>query len=198
MAAQQPVDLAGMLDRMDEAARDKDRVSFGDIVEATGHRSFGALLLLAGLVMLAPIIGDIPGMPTLMGLVVVLVCGQLLLRRKHFWLPSWLLERSIDQTKFCKAVGWLEKPARFVDRILRPRLSALVQGAWVHVIAVVSIAVALLTPAMELVPFSANAAGLVLTAFGLALIGRDGLLALVAFLTAAGSFALVVHTLVTG
>ncbi len=33
---------------------------------------------------------------------------------------------------------------------------------------------------MELVPFSANGAGAVLTGFGLALIARDGLVALVA------------------
>lgn len=34
---------------------------------------------------------------------------------------------------------------------------------------------------MELVPFSANGAGLALMAFGLALISRDGLLASIAF-----------------
>ena len=34
---------------------------------------------------------------------------------------------------------------------------------------------------MEVVPFSANGAGIVLTIFGLSLIARDGLLALIAF-----------------
>ena len=42
-------------------------------------------------------------------------------------------------------------------------------------------------PVMEVVPFSANLAGIALTAFGLAVIAHDGLLALVAFAaTAAG------------
>jgi Exopolysaccharide synthesis, ExoD. len=36
---------------------------------------------------------------------------------------------------------------------------------------------------MELVPMSANVAGIALLAFGLALIARDGLLALIAFIS---------------
>ena len=37
-------------------------------------------------------------------------------------------------------------------------------------------------PFMEVVPFSANAGGLAIVAFGLALIARDGLLALFSFI----------------
>lgn len=48
-------------------------------------------------------------------------------------------------------------------------------------IALASVAVAALTPAMEFVPFSAMLAGIALTAFGLALIANDGLLAIIAF-----------------
>ena len=46
---------------------------------------------------------------------------------------------------------------------------------------------ALAMPVMEAIPFSANLAGIALTAFGLAVIAHDGLLALIAFAaTAAG------------
>jgi hypothetical protein len=46
---------------------------------------------------------------------------------------------------------------------------------------------------MELVPFSANLAGIVLTAFGLALIASDGLLALIAIVLTAGTIGVVAH-----
>lgn len=39
-----------------------------DVLDIIGHRSFGPLLLFAGIVMLAPVVGDIPGVPVLMGL----------------------------------------------------------------------------------------------------------------------------------
>ncbi|MBN1240305.1 MAG: exopolysaccharide biosynthesis protein [Gammaproteobacteria bacterium] len=185
-----------MLGRMDDAAQDKERVTFDDMLDAAGSRSFGPLLLLPGLVTLAPLVGDIPGVPVMMGAVVVLTSVQLLLRRDHFWLPQWLLRRSVESAKLRKAVGWLRRPARFVDRLLRPRLGVLVHGAGAYLIALVSLAVALLTPAMEVVPFSANAAGLVLTAFGLALIASDGLLSLLALLIAGGTFAVLLMNLI--
>jgi hypothetical protein len=73
-----------VLDRISETAPENGRVSLGAILEVVGRRSLGPLLLMAGLVLLAPIIGDIPGVPTAIGLVVLLIAVQLLLRREHF------------------------------------------------------------------------------------------------------------------
>ena len=50
-------------------------------------------------------------------------------------------------------------------------------------------------PVMEVIPFSANAAGAALTAFGLSLIARDGLLALIAFTFTAITIGLVAYNL---
>ena len=47
------------------------------------RRAFGLLLLLAGLVMVLPLIGDIPGVPVVMGLLVLVVAAELLFRRHH-------------------------------------------------------------------------------------------------------------------
>ncbi|HAX11053.1 MAG TPA: exopolysaccharide biosynthesis protein, partial [Marinobacter hydrocarbonoclasticus] len=48
-------------------------------------------------------------------------------------------------------------------------------------------AVAAAMPLMELIPFSANGGGLALMAFGLSIVARDGLLALVAVATTGGT-----------
>jgi hypothetical protein len=86
--------------------------------------SFGALLPLGGLVTLSPL-DIIPGIPTLIALGVVILCVQLLAGRRHFWLPAWMLRRSIATRRFRRALTWLQTPARFGDRLVRPRLIAL-------------------------------------------------------------------------
>src|SRR5687768_3125757 len=100
-----------LLKRISEATKDKERVSLEEVLEVVGQRAFGPILLLAGLVMLAPVIGDIPGVPVIMGVLVVLSAGQLLFHREHLWLPSWLLKRSVSKDKLDKVLGWLQSPA---------------------------------------------------------------------------------------
>lgn len=180
---------------MSEAADDQGQVSIDAILDVVGRRSFGALLLFAGLITLAPIIGDIPGVPSIMGILVLLVAGQVLFRHEHFWLPGWMLRRSVSRDNLCKALRWLQRPARFIDRLLRPRLTVLIRPFGAYVIAFLCLQIALIMPVMEVVPFSANAAGLVLAAFGLALIACDGVLALVAYATLALSLGLAVYSL---
>lgn len=176
-------DLSGLLDTMSATAADKEKIHIRDIMQALGSRSLGPLLTLAGIVTVMPVIGDIPGVPVLMGCLVMLVAIQLLVGREHPWLPKWLLERAVSHEKFCKVVKMSRKPARFMDRLTTRRLSRLIEGIGQYVIALVCIAIACLTPFMELVPMSANVAGIALLAFGLALIARDGLLALIAFIS---------------
>lgn len=195
--AQKPLTgVEEIVDRIDEAADARERLSLGDIVDCLGRRSFVPLLLIAGLVMLAPVIGDIPGVPVLMGLLVILVAGQLLLRRDQIWLPNWLRNRATTSHKVQKTVGWLRRPAQFMDRWTKRRYPWLVDHAGFYVIAAVCIAIAAATPVMEVVPFSANFAGAAITAFALALLAHDGLLALAAIACSLLTVGLMVHQLV--
>ena len=193
-AHQKPSSLGQLLDLLDNADYKNGHVTWGEIMDVVGSRSFGPLLLIAGLITLAPLIGDIPGVPTLVGIFVVLVVGQLLVGREHLWLPDFMLSRSIEKQKLHKALNWMKKPARFIDRLLKPRLAFLVEGAMSHVVAFLCLLVALVMPVMEVVPFSANLAGAALTGFGLALIARDGLLAIIAMAFTGSIAAVVVST----
>lgn len=192
---QEVTSLEELLDRIADAADDEDRVSLDAILDKVGRRSFGPMLLLAGLITLMPVIGDIPGMPTMMGLLVVVTAGQMLFQRDHFWLPKWMLKRTAPHDKLCKAVDWLRRPARFLDRVSRPRMRLVVGGTGTYAVAVVCVFIALAMPAMEVVPFSANGAGAALTVFGLSLIARDGLLAVIAHSVTAATFGLVGYNL---
>lgn len=186
--------LEALLDSLAGAAK-YDDVSLDELMDMAGRRSFGSLLLLAGLLTLAPVIGDIPGVPTILGTFVFLIAAQLLVGMEHFWLPRWLLDRSVKRSSLEGAIRWMRSPARFVDRLLKARLLSLVTGAAKQAIALTCMGVAVSMPVMEVVPFSANAAGAVLTVFGLSLIARDGLLALFAFLITGASYLLIAMSL---
>src|SRR5690606_19347672 len=83
-AAREPENLEQLLERIEQADDDAGgRVSVGALLDAVGHRSFGAILLAAGLFTVLPGPADIPGVPTLVGVLVLLVSGQILLRQDH-------------------------------------------------------------------------------------------------------------------
>lgn len=167
-----------LLARMRAAAKDTKRVTFNAVYKEVGDRSFGPLILLAGIITVAPLVGDIPGVPTTVGLVVILVTSQMVIGRTHFWLPKFILNRSVSSAKLRKALSWLDGPARFVDRLIRPRLLALTGRAANRVIAGLCLLIGAAMPLMDFVPFTANIAGAALTTFGLSIIARDGLLAI--------------------
>src|SRR3546814_17867580 len=87
-----------------------------EIMESLGTRSFGSFLVLAGLIVVMPLIGDIPGVPTLVGVIVALVSIQLLMGRKQFWLPQQMLKRSIEKARLDRALQRMERLVRWVER----------------------------------------------------------------------------------
>ena len=184
-----------LLAKVEHAAREEESISLRLLVPAFGQRSFAPLLLLAGLITLAPVLGDIPGVPTVMGVFVVITCAQMLLHRTHLWLPPWLLDRAISGDKVLKLLAWARRPARFIDRLLRPRLVFMLRKLGTYAIAATCMLIGAMLPAMEVVPFTANGAGAALTAFGLALIADDGLIALLAFVATAVTVGLVLYGL---
>lgn len=193
--SREPTNLEQLLDRIGEAAEGQDRVAIVAILEAIGRRSFGPQLLMAGVILVTPLSG-VPGLPTAMGILVAAVSLQLLLRRRHIWLPRWILRSGFRTSKLDKVLGWLRRPARGIDRLLRPRLHPFVNGASTQVIAVLCLIIAVALPAMEFVPFSSSVAGAALAAFGLALVAHDGGLALLAYGFTAATVGVVVTRLV--
>ena len=185
------------LEHLIDALRAIDRahtpVSLDDILRRVGYRSFGPVLLVAGLVILAPLIGDIPGVPTLMAMLVVIVAIQLLSGRRQIWLPLFLRQRAVERDRLERVLDRLERPARLIDRFFRPRLPILVTGLGTYLIGISALIVALAMPVLEFIPFSATLAGTALTAFGLSLIARDGYLAIFSLASTAAVVSLVIH-----
>lgn len=183
-----PRNLEQLLDQILEAGNGRSRVTLEEILQMMGYRSFGPLLVMAGLVILFPLVGDIPGVPTVMAIFVMLVAGQWLFRHEHLWLPHWLLARSVPMEKLEKGAAWMRRPFRFVDRFLRVRLTVFTGRIGVYAAAIACIVIAAAVPLMEFIPFSANLAGAALVGFGLSLIADDGLLMLLALAVTGATF----------
>jgi hypothetical protein len=171
--------LVQLIERLCSAADDaeQDHVTIGVLMEAIGRRSFGALLLVPGLLMIV----GIPVFASVCGFVAALISVQILFGRRSFWLPGWALRRGIPRRHFQHGLRFLRRPARFVDRLLRPRLTTLVHGRALPAIATMCAMMGLLTPAVEVIPMADSVVGAGLSAFALALIAEDGVVALVAF-----------------
>ena len=188
--------LEDLLDRIRRLDGDHDPVDLEAVLLQIGRRSFGAIVLFAGIIVLAPLIGDIPGVPTLAALLVAITAIQLLIGRRYFWLPAFLLKRSISRQRLDKSLDILQRPARVTDRFLRRRLEMFISPVATRVIAAASLCVALVMPVLELIPFSANLAGIALAAFGISLIARDGLFALISLIVSPAALGLVGYWLI--
>lgn len=186
--------LQQLLDQIGRASNEHRYVTLGQVVDSVGRRSFGPLLSVVGLILASPL-SIIPGLPTTMGVFVLLLSIQLLAVRQELWLPAWLKRRSLASEDVDKALLRMRPVARFVDRWLKRRLAVLVQGPTEYLIAALCLGIALCMPLMEVVPMSASSAGVVFTAFGLALLYHDGLLALIALLFFVTTLSLIVLSL---
>lgn len=187
--ADEPKSVNDILDRVVELADAGDEVKVGDVIEALGGRGFGPLLVVIPLIDISPI-GGIPGLPTALALVIVVVAVQLALGRRHLWLPGFIRRRSVSSLRAKNAAASLRDLARVMDRWFHGRLVWLTQGPFLRVAAVGVIALACAVPPLELLPFATTAPMLAIAAFGLAITVRDGALMIAAIVLAGAAVAI--------
>ena len=185
-----PKSLDELLDRLEEPVVHEGHTNVRTLMETVGQPSFGPVLAVIGLAGVTPISG-IPTVPTLLAVCAILVAIQLVFGRKHFWLPRFMLDRQVTRGRLRASTRLARKPARVVDRVIKPRLTFLTGGLANRLVALVVVLIACAVPPLELVPFAAALPSLAILAFGLGLIARDGLLVTIALLISGTSLFLV-------
>ncbi len=176
--------LSAVFDQFEEKTEDADEVEVGDLLDAIGTRAFGPLLLLPAIVLMTPA-GGIPGVPTAMAILVGLVALQKLLGLDHPWMPGFLEKRSLDREKVTRSISKIRPVISKIDRVVKRRLSVLVDGPMRFVIAAIVLAVAIAIPPLELLPFATLVPGVAIFLFALAMIAKDGVVAILAFVIVA-------------
>ncbi len=180
MAAPGPDNLRALLDAM-RPAEGESHVSLRQIVGHIGDRSFSALILLVGLVLVSPL-SAIPGAPTVGMVVIVVVTTQYLVGRDHLWLPGLLLDRSLPRDKLNRAIDFLHKPLGWIDRRTRQRLSYLTHRPVKWLVVLTIMATALPWPLLEPLPMVTSIGATAVSLLAIGLVTRDGLFVLLGYL----------------
>lgn len=178
--------VGDILNKLEELSCKQERVSLGAMVEALGSRSYGPFLIVPAMIEISPI-GGIPALPTFLAALVVLFAAQMLLGRRHLWLPGFIARSGISSRKMLKATRKLRPLAGRMDRWFHNRLPGLTSEPFMRIAAGISIGLALTVPPLELIPFASTAPMAAIAALGLALLVRDGALMIAAMFLAVGA-----------
>ena len=187
MSRRQVQNLSRLLSELKQAARKKE-VTLRDLRDAIGRRAFAPMLLVTSLIGFTPL-GGIPGVPSTLAMIVILIGSQIAIGRDTIWAPRSLLDLQVDPRKVQRAVRALKPLARRVDFVVRPRLEFLTAPPWSLAIVALCLLLALSVPPLEFIPFVDWPLWGAMAAFSLSLFAHDGLLAIVALaLTALGVY----------
>lgn len=162
----------------DVGVKSDPKLYLGELINAFGERGFGAILVFMGLISI--VIGAVPGTTTLLGLPILLISLQLIIRHDQLWMPRWVLRSSIDRAGYRASIVRVLKPLRMVERLARPRLSIMTSEVSEVLIGLACTVLCLILmlpiPGGNLVP------SLIIAAFGFGLMQRDGVMILAAWL----------------
>lgn len=167
-------------------------VSVEDLLNAVGRRAFGPLLLLLGFIAISPLT-IVPGTSWLVALVTLLIAGQVVLGQERPWLPRKALTVSFPREALVKGVNLMQRPARILDALVKPRIGFLTEPPFVQIVAVGAMLAALITFPLGLVPFGPILPGLAILLIGLGLTARDGIVVLLAAGAMTGAIYIVTH-----
>ena len=173
----------------------RDRISIRDIFGAMGDRAFGALMLIFALPNVFP---TPPGTSAVLGAPLVFLTAQLTFGLSP-WLPAFIADRSLARKDFASIAARITPWLSWAEKMLKPRLTFLVQPPVENVIGliclVLAIVLALPVPLGNILPAFA------ICLFSFAILERDGIFVLLGLATSAVSAVVVggvVYALIKG
>jgi hypothetical protein len=188
-AAAEPLALSQLLSRVVDD-HDGDRLKLWELAARLSDRSWGGLLLIFAAINILPLP---PGATTITGIPLVLLSAQMAAGRSTPWFPQRFDQRGVTKGEITKLIAKLLPWERRIERVLKPRLTALTNHRGARAIGIVCL---LLSVILWLpIPLGNHAPAITMTLFATALIYRDGLLVMLGALATLASLALVSVTL---
>ena len=155
-----------------------EAVALGDIIETFRSRAYGVLLMLVLLPAFIPLpigAGAISGpLTSILGL-------EMLLTLRTPWLPQRARQRTIRRETLARFATRMRPVLARLERLCRPRLSGLTRSAVAHAftgLQLVALGILLALP----IPLTNYPFALLILAYAIAIIERDGALLLVAWI----------------
>jgi hypothetical protein len=161
----------------------EDQVGVDELLHHFSRRAFGMMLLVA----IVPALLPVPfGVGAVSGVLVTVLGLQMLLLRPYPWLPGSLRRRGITRLRFRHTVDRLRPLLLRFERLSRPRLELLAELPLAN--AFTGLLLVLLGILLSLpIPLTNYPFGVLLLAFALALIERDGILLLIVWTISAAA-----------
>lgn len=176
-----------IMDLLDTLVDDtEDEVTVDDVVAIFQERGFGPLILVPALIALLPT-GAIPGVPSVCGITLFLICIQIASGRDHPWLPSGLRNRSISHDKLEKATDKARPYIEQIESWFTPRFTQLAQAPAKNFIAFYSGVVALCMIPLEAMPLAAALPAFALCVTAIGITNRDGLVVTIGLILQSGT-----------
>lgn len=153
---------------------ESEKVSVAQILDALDARSFGLAVLLFSLPSVAPMP---PGVPTVVGIILVIVSIQMVFGREDLWLPGILSRRSFDRKSLVGAFTGLAPKLAVIEKVMKPRLLFMTGRIGSIVIGVIVLVMAIVL-VLPLPPGGNFPPALACAVLGLGLAQRDGVIVL--------------------
>lgn len=171
-----------LLERTLDAFPD-EKVNVGALIDYLDDRGYGLLLLLLALPMCVP---NVPGISTPFGFLLLIPALGMILGARRPWIPGFIARQTVDRKALAGTVKAAAPMVRRMEKLFRPRMS-FVTGAPFTVllgIQVLIMALVLILP----IPGGNWPPGMSVAMTGLAILQRDGLLAIASFVAAVVAF----------
>lgn len=159
---------------------DGERISIGEIIGALDARAFGLATLIFSIPSLVPMP---PGVPTVVGLALLVVSSQMVFGRRELWLPRILTKRSFPRAAIVNAFEKHQKRLVSIEKISKPRLLVL-SGRLGTILIGTTILLMSIILILPLPPGGNFPPALACAIFGLGLAERDGVIILWGYLSA--------------
>jgi hypothetical protein len=162
-----------------------DGLSLGDFVDALGERAFGVILFAMALPISIPFLY---GVPQVMAVPMLALCGQMALGRAEPWVP--FKTRQIDKANLDRMAKGGRKWFGWLEALARPRLIFLSGPTAERFVGLIFIlfCASILVP----LPLTNSTPGIALAVAALGLLTRDGLLVLGGLLLGIGWITLLI------
>ncbi len=163
-------DVTRLLRRLADDGGDAG-LTLHEIRDRLDERAYGLLILLLSIPCLVP---GLYGVPQVVGLIVILVAGQMLVGREEPWLPRWFLNLRCKGSWLKAMADFAETKLGWIDRLSRPRLRRFADGPGEKLAAVFMI----LATVTIVMPLTNTIPSIALALLSVGLIQRDGLFVL--------------------